>query len=148
MAESMVEIAIIRSIISYVSRTYKAYRKGADPRVSKTVYPIPENVKALLKEIVIQCKDESVYSELDALVQNSDRVKILEASNRKIFQEFKNGFSPRKFLKWFAVSVIIGAELEARGFSKALDVVQRDVHAAYLTYRKYDVFKDLGFRVK
>lgn len=147
MAEGMVEIAIIRSIISYVSRTYKAYRRGADPRVSKTVYPIPDDIKVLLKEIVVTCKDEKVFGELDALVQHPDRVKMLEASHKNTFQEFKKGFTPRKFLKWFAVSVVVGAELEARGFTRALDVVERDIHAVYMIYRKYDVFKFMGFRV-
>lgn len=147
MAEGMVEIAIIRSIISYVSRTYKAYRRGADPRVSKTVYPIPDDIKVLLKEIVVTCKDEHVFGELDALVQHPDRVKMLEASHKKTFHEFKKGFTPRKFLKWFVVSIVVGAELEERGFSRALDVVQRDMHAVYMVYRKHEVFKFLGFRV-
>lgn len=146
MAERMVENAIIRSIISYVSRTYKAYRRGADPRVSKTVYPIPDDIKIFLKEIVVTCKDEQVFGELDALVQHPDRVKMFEISHKKTFQEFKKGFTPRKFLKWFAVSVVLGAELEERGFSRALDVVERDIHAAYMIYRKHEVFKIMGFR--
>lgn len=147
MAEGMVEIAIIRSIISYVSRTHKAYRKGADPRVSKTVYPIPDDIKVLLKEIVVTCKDEQVLDELYSLVQHPDRVKKLEAAHKNTFQEFKKGFTPFKFLKWFAVSVVIGAELEARGFSRALDVIERDMHILYMIYRKHEVFKNLGFRV-
>lgn len=147
MAEGMVEIAIIRSIISYVSRTYKAYRRGADPRVSKTVYPIPDDIKVLLKEIVVTCKDEQVFRELSALVKHPNRVKMLEVAHKNTFQEFKKAFTPMRFLKWFAVSVVIGAELEERGFSRALDVVQRDMHGVYMIYRKHEVFKHLGFRV-